>query len=390
VSTAAALYSVIIIALTYNMAVKFRDLRGSYWLNATLRKHLANYGVTITIVLLTIVSSFVVPAFGITDFRFLKVPPTITPTWIDPSTGVARAWVVKAGGYAQPFPMWGVFMMIAPALGGTLLGFLDQNLTEVLVNRKDRMLKKPPAYHLTNFICGAVLYPACAVLGLPPTHAATVRSLAHVMAVTTTEIVPMPNGIGTTVRVVNVAEQRVTHLAIHVLIWISLAATAALAYVRRGAALAARLSRLRADRDSRACPPRPTPLIVTLRTHVSPPRGPLGCPRSLQVPQPIIIGIFLYLGISSIRGNQMFDRLSVLLTFEKDRWPNYYYVQEVDRREMTRFTLLQTVIVAMLVAISRINEASIAFPFIMASMIPMRIFIVPKLFSKEAIDVLDR
>jgi hypothetical protein len=188
--------------------------------------------------LLTIVSSFVVPAFGITDFKFLRVPATITPTYIDPTTGVARAWVVKAAGYAQPFPTWGVFLMIAPALGGTLLGFLDQNLTEVLVNRKDRMFKKPPAYHLTNFICGTVLYPICAVLGLPPTHAATVRSLAHVMAVTTTEVVPLPDGTGTTVRAVNVAEQRVTHLAIHVLIWISLAATAALAYVRRSAARA--------------------------------------------------------------------------------------------------------------------------------------------------------
>jgi flagellar biosynthesis protein FliQ len=65
-------------------------------------------------------------------------------------------------------------------------------------------------------------------------------------------------------------------------------------------------------------------------------------------------------------------------------------VQEVDRREMTRFTLMQTFIVAILVAISRIDEASLAFPFIMASMIPMRIFIVPRLFSKEALEVLDR
>jgi hypothetical protein len=387
------------------MAVKFRDLRGSDWLNANLRKNLANYGVTITIILLTIVSSFVVPAFGIKDFRFLKVPATITPTYIDPTTGVARAWVVKAAGYEKPFPTWGVFLMIAPALGGTLLGFLDQNLTEVLVNRKDRMFKKPPAYHLTNFICGTILYPACAVLGLPPTHAATVRSLAHVMAVTTTEVVQLPDGGGTTVRVVNVAEQRVTHLAIHVLIWISLAATAALAYVRR------RVARLAgpdcAPTPSRLVPHRPSSthapayralcLVPSRNSRARPHRAVVPHPAyrrparprsarclwSLQVPQPIIIGVFLYLGISSIRGNQMFDRLSVLLTFEKDKWPNYYYVQEVDRREMTRFTLMQTFIVAILVAISRIDEASLAFPFIMASMIPMRIFMCQGCFPRR-------
>jgi hypothetical protein len=231
-----------------------------------------------TIISLTIVSSFVVPAFGIKDFRFLKVPPTIIPTWIDPTTGVARAWVVKAGGYARPFPMWGIFFMIAPALGGTLLGFLDQNLTEVLVNRKDRMFKKPPAYHLTNFICGTILYPACAVLGLPPTHAATVRSLAHVMAVTTTEVVQLPDGGGTTVRVVNVAEQRVTHLAIHVLIWLSLAATSALAYVRRRAARRGALL-ARPDHALRPLASCHAPLIVTLRAgHVS--RAASGLRRS--------------------------------------------------------------------------------------------------------------
>lgn len=384
----------IIVALTYNMAVKFRDLRASDWLNAGLRKNLANYGVTITIILLTIVSSFVVPAFGITDFSFLKVPSTITPTWIDPTTGVARQWVVKAGGYERPFPTFGIFIMIAPALGGTLLGFLDQNLTEVLVNRKDRMFKKPPAYHLTNFICGTVLYPICAILGLPPTHAATVRSLAHVMAVTSTEVVQLPNGGGTTIRVVNVAEQRVTHLAIHVLIWISLAATAALAYVRH----AARAQRFARADATAPITRRPAHRFARSDAHArhgadcrtrAPAASRALSPRA-QVPQPIIIGIFLYLGISSIRGNQMFDRLSVLLTFERDRWPNYYYVQEVDRREMTRFTLMQTAIVCLLVAISRINEASLAFPFIMASMIPMRIFVVPKWFSMEALDVLDR
>jgi hypothetical protein len=50
---------------------------------------------------------------------------------------------------------------------------------------------------------------------------------------------------------------------------------------------------------------------------------------------------------------------------------------------MTRFTLMQTFIVAILVAISRIDEASLAFPFIMASMIPMRIFMCQGCFPRR-------
>jgi hypothetical protein len=337
-STSAKLWSLGIVTLTYMMAVKFRELRTSDLLNAGLRKQLSNYGVSIVIISLTIFSSLLTPALGIFDVKYLNVPTVIQPTWVDPATGAVRPWIVQAFGYSKPFPAWGIFLMALPAIGGTLLGYLDQNLTEVLVNRKDRMFKKLPAYHLSNMVLGSLLYPFCALLGLPAGHPATVRSLAHVMAVSSTEVVPLADGKGTTVRVTGVAEQRVTHLFIHILILICLTAGSVLRYV----------------------------------------------------PQPIIIGVFLYLGVASIRGNQMFDRLFVLLSFERELWPNYYYVQDVDRREMTRFTLLQTAIVLTMVAISRVSQVAIVFPFLMATMVPVRIYLIPKYFSKETIEVLDK
>ena len=35
---------------------------------------------------------------------------------------------------------------------------MDQNLTSMLINRKDHNLKKPPAYHLDLLVCGLVVY----------------------------------------------------------------------------------------------------------------------------------------------------------------------------------------------------------------------------------------
>ena len=87
----------------------------------------------------------------------------------------------------------------------------------------------PPA---RSQVVGCLLYPICALLGLPACHPATVRSLAHVMALTSTEVVPLPDGKGATVRIVGVAEQRVTHLVIHILILVALAAGPVLKYVR--------------------------------------------------------------------------------------------------------------------------------------------------------------
>ena len=62
-------------------------------------------------------------------------------------------------GINKDFPPWAVFGTMVPALGLTFLGYRDQNLTSILINRKDHALRKPPAYHLDLFVCGAVVYP---------------------------------------------------------------------------------------------------------------------------------------------------------------------------------------------------------------------------------------
>jgi hypothetical protein len=62
-------------------------------------------------------------------------------------------------GINKDFPPWAVFGTMVPALGLTFLGYMDQNLTSILINRKDHALRKPPAYHLDLFVCGAVVYP---------------------------------------------------------------------------------------------------------------------------------------------------------------------------------------------------------------------------------------
>merc|ERR1711879_1046562 len=61
-------------------------------------------------------------------------------------------------------PMWGIFFAILPALGFAVLGFFDQNLRTLLVNRAANNLKKPPAYHLDMLMCGAIIYPICTIL----------------------------------------------------------------------------------------------------------------------------------------------------------------------------------------------------------------------------------
>ena len=75
---------------------------------------------------------------------------------------------------------------------GSILGYLDQNLTSLLINRKDHNLRKPPAYHLDLLVCGVLVYPVCSIFGLPFTRA-TVRSMT-LIALSTRETVKLEGG----------------------------------------------------------------------------------------------------------------------------------------------------------------------------------------------------
>ena len=59
-----------------------------------------------------------------------------------------RDWVIN------PFknPWWCAFAALLPALLATILIFMDQQITAVIVNRKENRLKKGAGYHLDLFL----------------------------------------------------------------------------------------------------------------------------------------------------------------------------------------------------------------------------------------------
>jgi len=205
----------------------------------------------------------------------------------------------------------------------------------VIVNKKERLWKKSPGYHLDLFVCGAGMYPLLSLIGMPFTHAATVRSLAHVFALTIYETVTDAEGNRETV-VVGMVEQRVTHLVVHLFMFVSLALT----------------------------------------------------PVLRLVPQYLIIGIFLYLGMSSIRGNMMFTRMGLWLTWDKDRWPDADWVEALDTATIHKFTLLQFVCFAIIVILRYVGAGG-AMPFLIAALVPVRLWVVPRLFDEKVCSVLD-
>jgi hypothetical protein len=237
--------------------------------------------------------------------------------------------------------MWMVFFTAIPALGLTVLGFLDQNLTSLLINRSDHKMKKPPAYHIDLLVCGLFIYPACGFLGLPFTHAATVRSLAHLKSLTETEMQLInkddPNS-GMRERPARVVEQRVSQLGIHTLMLFSLAAT-----------------------------------------------------KLLQLlPMAVLYGIFLFMGITSMPGNELFERLELFFIWEEKKMPAYHYIGKASIQHMHLFTFLQATCLAILYGLKESGGyAGVTFPFFIAFLGPIRSLIFDKIFTREELKIWD-
>eukprot|EP00217_Crustomastix_stigmatica_P005644 CAMPEP_0183791820 /NCGR_PEP_ID=MMETSP0803_2-20130417/2119_1 /TAXON_ID=195967 /ORGANISM="Crustomastix stigmata, Strain CCMP3273" /LENGTH=557 /DNA_ID=CAMNT_0026036153 /DNA_START=149 /DNA_END=1822 /DNA_ORIENTATION=+ len=300
---------------TYGLAAWFKKNKGSKLFTQQIRVLLANYGVTISI----LVISGIAAAFSNVPIEKLSLPDKLRPTYTNPETGKARDWLVNPMGVHTDFPVWGIFFTALPALGLCFLGYMDQNLTSLLINRKDSGLKKPPAYHLDLLVCGVVVYPICCFLGLPFTHAATVRSVTHLNSLTERETIKLPGG-GTTTRVASVIEQRVTNLMIHVLLMCSLALSPALS----------------------------------------------------EIPKTVLYGVFLFMGEGSMAGNELFDRLFLWGIWDSKNWPKYSYVEKVSAKKMHLFTAFQFSMLVILYTLTRLDYVSVVFPFFIGCLVFIR------------------
>ena len=158
---------------------QLKGLKETDYTTRTIRKTLANFSAPIAILTFTLIAQLWKDKVKI---DFLDVPEEFEPTW--PKTGTKRDWFVSPFGIDKDFPVWAIFATAVPAMGLAILGYLDQNLTTIIVNRPASGLKKPGGYHLDLLMCGIFVYPLLALFGLPFTHNSTAPSLIHLMSLT--------------------------------------------------------------------------------------------------------------------------------------------------------------------------------------------------------------
>lgn len=246
-------------------------------------------------------------------------------------TTSGRPWMVDL--FASP--KWTWFAAAGPALLATVLIFLSQNITARLVNSPDNKIKKGPSYHWDLLVVG-VLVAFCSLFGFPWLVAATVRSLAHVRALADVEETAGADGSGTD-RITHTIENRISGLLIHLLIGLTLFALPLLAYV----------------------------------------------------PKATLYGVFLFMGVVSLGGNQFIERLSLWL-MDSNMYPSTHYIRRVPVSVVHIFTLVQFVCLVLLCYLNVVDNEKIRilFPIFIALLVPLR-FAMDRFFDKRHLSYLD-
>uniref|UniRef100_A0A8C0PEG0 Solute carrier family 4 member 11 n=1 Tax=Canis lupus familiaris TaxID=9615 RepID=A0A8C0PEG0_CANLF len=114
-------------------------------------------------------------------------------------------------------------------------------------------------------------------------------------------------------------------------------------------------------------------------------------PFPLQwIPKPVLYGLFLYIALTSIDGNQLFERVALLLK-DQTSYPPTHYIRRVPQRKIHYFTGLQVLQLLLLCAfgMSTLPYMKMIFPLIMIAMIPIRYNLLPRIIEAKYLDAMD-
>uniref|UniRef100_A0A8C4E3D7 Anion exchange protein n=1 Tax=Dicentrarchus labrax TaxID=13489 RepID=A0A8C4E3D7_DICLA len=309
-------WSIILFFTTFFLSAFLKQFKTERYFPTKVRSTISDFAVFITIMIMVLVDYLM----GIPSPK-LNVPDRFEPT------SKNRGWLMDPLGEN---PWWTLLVAALPALLCTILIFMDQQITAVIINRKEHKLKKGCGYHLDLLIV-AIMLGVCSIMGLPWFVAATVLSISHVNSLKVESGCSAP---GEQPKFLGIREQRVTGFMIFVLMGCSVFMTSALKFI----------------------------------------------------PMPVLYGVFLYMGVSSLKGIQFFDRIK-LFGMPAKHQPDLIYLRYVPLWKVHIFTLVQLTCLVLLWVI-KASAAAVVFPMMVLALVFIR-KLLDFFFTKRELSWLD-
>ncbi|XP_075683295.1 sodium bicarbonate cotransporter 3 isoform X1 [Rhinoderma darwinii] len=309
-------WCVILFFTTFFLSAFLKQFKTKNYFPTKVRSTISDFAIFLTIVIMVLIDYLV----GVPSPK-LQVPEKFEPTLKD------RGWIIDPLG---PNPWWTLLAAAIPALLCTILIFMDQQITAVIINRKEHKLMKGCGYHLDLFMV-AIMLGICSIMGLPWFVAATVLSISHVNSLKVESECSAP---GEQPKFLGIREQRVTGLLIFVLMGLSVFMTSVLRFI----------------------------------------------------PMPVLYGVFLYMGVSSLKGIQFFDRIK-LFGMPAKHQPDLIYLRYVPLWKVHVFTVIQLTCLVLLWVI-KASAAAVVFPMMVLALVFIR-KLLDFCFTKRELSWLD-
>ncbi|XP_067422975.1 anion exchange protein 4 [Emydura macquarii macquarii] len=285
---------------TFLCSMMLKHFKTSRYFPTPLRKLASDFSIILAILIFC----------GIDALLGLETPKLVVPSEFKP-TNPQRDWVVFPFG-ANPW--WICLLSAVPAIVVIILIFMDQQITAVILNRKEYRLQKGAGFHLDLF-CVSLLMIFTSVMGLPWYVSATVISLAHMDSLKKESTTSAP---GEQPKFLGIREQRLTGLVVFILTGVSVFLAPVLKYI----------------------------------------------------PMPVLYGVFLYMGVAALSSLQFLDRIQLLLMPAKHQ-PDFMYLRHVPLRRVHLFTLIQMLCLAVLWVLKS-TVAAIIFPVMLLALVGIR------------------
>jgi hypothetical protein len=320
--------------------------RARHWsvFNDPIRHLISDYGAALAIVLWSAVPYLASGRLGSED----DIPKLYVPLKFGTTNG--RPWAVDL----SDIPTWGIFAAVFPGFIIAVLFFFDHNVSSIIAQHREFGLRKGTAFHWDYFVVGAMCI-ITGVLGIPPTNGLIPQAPLHVKSLSVMKRVLRDGEPTAHFEVDFVVEQRVSNML--------QAAMTALAIIR--------------------------PFCEALRA----------------IPTAVLYGLFLYLGIHSFEDNEFPARVALLLTdpeILRSRLRSggdhsgevlsagmRHIINNVSMETIYKFTFVQAIMCASIFGIT-FTPAEVIFPVLIALLVVVRLWLLPKLFTAEDLCALDK
>uniref|UniRef100_A0A146VAG2 Anion exchange protein n=1 Tax=Fundulus heteroclitus TaxID=8078 RepID=A0A146VAG2_FUNHE len=251
----------------------------------------------------------------------------VVPKGVEVTNPKARGWFINPMGEKKDFPIWMMGACCVPGLLVFILIFMESQITTLIVSKPERKMVKGSGFHF-DLLLLVTMGGISSLFGVPWLSAATVRSVTHANALTVMSKGPKPV-------IEKVIEQRISGIAVAMMVGVSIFME----------------------------------------------------PILKMIPMTALFGIFLYMGITSLSGVQMWDRMLLLITPKKYH-PSDAYATRVKTMRMHIFTLIQILCLAILWLVKQ-SPFSLSLPFFLILTVPLRMFMTGRFFTTTEMKCLD-